>query len=377
MWQEFVKPILSTSNHNELPVVIFDGKNDHEVLQCKIALIGVKDNRGSSNENTNGIDIIRKQFYNFRSLPDNIKIADIGNIEAGETQKDTLVAIEYTLQSLIKSNILPIVLGGSIVQAYAQATAYFHLENKIDLVLLDEQFELETFFEGQELTEKNYLYKLFIEHTLLINSFTLLGYQSYYVRDTYLKMLRDMKHDYYRLGMLREDIKEVEPMVRNSDTLALNINAIRSCDAPGCTNASPNGFFADEMCQVLRYASASDKFTSIGIYNYNAELDIQEVTAKGIAQMIYYIIDGYTLRVGDYPIVDENDFLKFILHIEDANEELVFMKSKKSNRWWIRIPIMVKGKKKFQMYPCSYKDYLEAMENEIPDIWLKALDRIS
>lgn len=377
MWQEFVKPILSTSNHNELPVVIFDGKNDHEVLQCKIALIGVKDNRGSSNENTNGIDIIRKQFYNFRSLPDNIKIADIGNIEAGETQKDTLVAIEYTLQSLIKSNILPIVLGGSIVQAYAQATAYFHLENKIDLVLLDEQFELETFFEGQELTEKNYLYNLFIEHTLLINSFTLLGYQSYYVRDTYLKMLRDMKHDYYRLGMLREDIKEVEPMVRNSDTLALNINAIRSCDAPGCTNASPNGFFADEMCQVLRYASASDKFTSIGIYNYNSELDIQEVTAKGIAQMIYYIIDGYTLRVGDYPIVDENDFLKFILHIEDANEELVFMKSKKSNRWWIRIPIMVKGKKKFQMYPCSYKDYLEAMENEIPDIWLKALDRIS
>ncbi len=378
MWRDYIQPTDGSLNRNDLPVVIFNGNNSKEVYDCAIALVGICDSRGSEYNAgaEGGADAVREAFYAFKSFPAKVKVADLGNVWTGETQADTLVAIEQVCSALVKVNILPIFIGGSVIQAYAQASSYVHLERKIDMLLIDEQFELETYFEGQHLNERNYLYKLFVEHALLINSFSLLGYQTYYVRDAYLKMLQEMKHDAYRLGALREDIREAEPMVRNGDMVALNISALRGCDAPGYVHASPNGFFADEMCQIMRYAAASDKLTSLGIYNYNPQYDIRGMTAKAIAQMIWYAIEGYSMRVNDYPVVRESDFTKFMVHMEDVEEALVFMKSKKSDRWWMRIPIRIKGKTKYQMYPCSYRDYLVAMENEIPDVWLKALHRM-
>lgn len=379
MWRDYIQPVDTDLNKYDLPVIIYDGKNSKEVYDCSIALIGISDHRGSEyNEGAQAAaDAVRAAFYNFKSFPAKVSVADLGNIHGGESQGDILAAIEQVCSALIKVNILPIFIGGSVTQAYGQASAYVHLGKKIDMLLIDEQFELETYFEGQNLNERNYLYKLFVEHAMLINSFSLLGYQSYYVRDTYLKMLQDMRHDAYRLGYLREDIREVEPLVRNGDMLALNISGLRGCDAPGYVHAGPNGFFSDEMCQIMRYAAASDKLTSLGIYNYNPKYDIRGMTAMAIAQMIWYAIEGYSMRVSDYPVVRESDFTKFMVHMEEVEEALVFMKSKKSDRWWIRIPLKIKGKTKYQMYPCSYRDYMTAMDNEIPDVWLKALHRMS
>lgn len=378
MWRDYIHPVSPKMNKNELPIIIYNGNNSKEIYDSAIAIVGVCDSRGSEYNAgaEDGADIVREEFYAFKSLPTHHRIADLGNICKGATQADTLSAIEQVSSALIKANIFPIFIGGSVVQAYAQAAAYLHLEKKIDMLLIDEQFELETYFDGQDINEKNYLYKLFVDHALLINSFALVGYQSYYVRDAYLKMLRDMKHDAYRLGALREDIREAEPLVRNGDMLAVNIAALKGCDAPGYIHAGPNGFFSDEMCQIMRYATASDKMTSLGIFNYNPKYDIRGITAKAIAQMIWYAIEGFGMRVGDYPVVKESDFTKFMVHMEDVEEALVFMKSKKSDRWWLRIPMSVRGKTKYQMYPCSYKDYMTAMDNEIPDVWLKALHRM-
>ena len=47
---------------------------------------------------------------------------------------------------------------------------------------------------------------------------------------------------------------------------------------------------------------------SIGIYDFNPTLDKSEVTAKQVAQMVWYFIEGVSLRRHDYPIVNENDF---------------------------------------------------------------------
>ena len=47
---------------------------------------------------------------------------------------------------------------------------------------------------------------------------------------------------------------------------------------------------------------------------------------------------------------------------------IIFLQSKKTGRWWMQLP-----NKKF--IACSYKDYVQASQNEIPERWLRAQER--
>jgi len=65
--------------------------------------------------------------------------------------------------------------------------------------------------------------------------------------------------------------------------------------------------------------------------------------------------------------IDEKDsFSEY--HTAFAEVETTFLQSKKTGRWWMQLP-----DKKF--IACSYKDYLLASSNEIPERWLRAQER--
>ena len=115
--------------------------------------------------------------------------------------------------------------------------------------------------------------------------------------------------------------------------------------------------------------------SSLGIYNYNPEFDIRRTTATGIAQMIWYFIEGIEIRKSDYPVVSMQQFQKFLVEIEGHEEEIIFLKSMKSDRWWLHVPVGSSKKRYYKMIPCSYKDYLTALENEIPEKWITAYSR--
>ena len=51
----------------------------------------------------------------------------------------------------------------------------------------------------------------------------------------------------------------------------------------------------------MKYAGMSDKLSSVGIYEYNSELDKNRMGAKLIAQMIFFLVTGFYNRKGDYP----------------------------------------------------------------------------
>ena len=160
--------------------------------------------------------------------------------------------------------------------------------------------------------------------------------------------------------------------MRNADLLSFDVSAIRYSDAPGNGNAGPNGFYGEEACQIVRYAGISDKLTSIGFYEMNPKLDRQGQTAHLVSQMIWYFIDGYYNRAHDFPFTNEEDYLKYRVTITDHKEEIVFFKSKKTDRWWMEIPLPAEQKIKYERHylvPCSYKDYQEACNNDIPDRW--------
>ncbi|MCO5229824.1 MAG: formimidoylglutamase [Chitinophagales bacterium] len=380
MLTDYIQPITSEYYQVQGKPIYFYTGNDEELENFKIAIIGIKDFRGHL-ENSgceSGPDSIRKQLYQLHHFDNNLPIIDLGNILPGEKYSDTIIALKEVINTLNRKNITTIVLGGDMGLTLGQYQGLCHQDRLIDMVVIDERIVISEPKEDAETHESNYLFKIFTERPNFINDFKLLGYQTYFNHIRDLDILEEMQMGAYRLGELREDMLSVEPLIRDADILSFNISALKSCDAPGYILASPNGFFSDEACQIMRFAGASDKLSSIGIYNYNPELDTRNITAIGIAQMIWYFIEGISIRKQDYPVVNENNFQKFIINLEDSSNEIIFLKSKKSDRWWFHIPIVNNGntkKKVFKMIPCSYKDYLTAINNEIPEKWEKAFSR--
>ncbi|HUH74413.1 MAG TPA: formimidoylglutamase [Chitinophagales bacterium] len=379
MLTDYIQPIES-KNYQVIgkPVYFYTG-NDDELDNFKIAIIGVMDSRGHAENNgcELGPEYIRKQLYALHNFDTNHPIIDLGNILPGHEYSDTVIALQEVTKILYKKSIVTIILGGDMSLTLGQYKGISNQDEMLDLIVIDERIVISEPNEGDEIHESNYLFKLFTEKPNRVNDFKLLGYQTYFNHGRDLDILEQMQMETYRLGVLREDIMEIEPLVRDADMLSFNISAIKACDAPGYALPSPNGFFSDEACHIMRFAGASDKLSSLGIYNYNPELDIRNITSVGIAQMIWYFIEGISIRKQDYPVVSEKNFQKFIINLDDKNHEIIFLKSKKSDRWWFHIPIIQKDLKKkiYKMIPCSYGDYQTAINNEIPERWEKAFSR--
>jgi hypothetical protein len=66
------------------------------------------------------------------------------------------------------------------------------------------------------------------------------------------------------------------------------------------------------------------------------------------------------------PLSDKNQFLEY--HITFTDNDTVFYKSKKTNRWWMKV-------QDDHIIACAYQDYITACNNEIPERWLREMER--
>jgi hypothetical protein len=157
----------------------------------------------------------------------------------------------------------------------------------------------------------------------------------------------------------------MEPVLRNSNFLSFDISAIANSYAPANT-LSPNGLTGEEACTLVRFAGMSPNITSIGIYGYDPLLDREDMTAKQISHMLWYMLDGRSRGKREAELDEKDSFNEY--HTAFAEVETTFLQSKKTGRWWMQLPDKV-------FIACSYKDYLLASSNEIPERWLRAQER--
>ncbi|MEI6122071.1 MAG: formimidoylglutamase [Bacteroidota bacterium] len=347
--------------------------------EIDIAIIGVNEGRASVNNAkcSQAPDSVRKYLYNLYKPNFNLRIMDLGNIKPGKTLKDTYYAYCDVVATLLKKNILPVIIGGGQDLTYANYLAYESIGRIINIVTVDPAFDLGD--TESSLSSKTYLNKIITHQPSYLFNFTNIGYQSYFVDYEAVELMKKLYFDVYRLGFVQSEIEEVEPMVRNADMISVDISSVRQSDAPGNGNACPNGFYGEELCRIMRYAGLSDKLSSIGIYEINPEKDNNGQTAHLAAQAIWYFVDGFYNRKMDLPVKDKKDYIKYRVMIKQLQNEIVFFKSKKSDRWWMEVPCPTKLKSKYERHylvPCSYLDYQTAMKEEIPDRWWQAYQKL-
>lgn len=343
-----------------------------------LAIIGVTENRGA--ENNKGCeeapDEIRKKLYTLKTFGHAYKIIDLGNIRMGETQQDTYAALTVVMVDLMRNNILPIIIGGSQDLTFAMYAAYQKLEQTVNIVTIDSHFDLGS--TEEKINNKSFVGKIVLQEPNFLFNLSNIGYQSYFAGSDSIELMDKLYFDVYSLGQVRKDMEDSEPIIRNADIVSFDISAIRQSDAPGNGNASPNGFFGDEACQLARYAGISDKLSSFGIFEVNPLFDYHGQTAHLASQMIWYFIEGFYQRKKELPVPSKTGFIKYNVNMNVAEKELVFYKSKRSERWWMEVPY-TNDKMRYhrqQFIPCSYKDYQTAMQDEMPERWWQAFQKL-
>ncbi|NLU94156.1 formimidoylglutamase [Chitinophaga sp. Ak27] len=344
---------------------VYEEHHQPDIELADIILLGVGEERGSASgkTSTNGPDAVRREFFRLYNWHRDIKLADIGNLQSGAFLADAYAAMKTVIAELLAINKTVIILGGSHDLTYPQYKAYASQQLIIEATVADALIDLK---EESSVRSERFLMDILTEQPNYLRHYNHIGFQSYFVHPRMLETLDKLRFDCFRLGRIRENMEEAEPVLRHSDLFSLDINIIRHTDAPA-NQLSPNGFSGEEACSLARYAGMSSRLSSFGIYGYRPEKDKEQLTARQISQMMWYFMDGRAVRNREALLEDRDAFWEF--HIAFSDIETVFLKSKKTGRWWMQLPDR-------EFVPCAYNDYLMASNNEMPERWLRHQERL-
>lgn len=344
---------------------------------ARIAIVGVLENRNDINyigEEFN-FNEVRKSLYSLFPGNWSSTIVDLGDINKGESVEDTYFALKTILEILIPKKIIPIILGGSQDLTYANYRAYDSLAPMVNIVNVDSKFDLGD--SQKPIKNDSFVGKIILDQPYNLFNYASVGYQTYFNSQEEIDLMDKLYFEYYRLGQVSKDISLVEPVMRDANIVTIDLGCIKAAELSERQKVTPNGFDGKEICSITRYAGISNKVSSFGIYEYKPSSN-DDITSMLMAQMIWYFIEGVNYRVKDDDFSDEDSYQKFITLTDD--QELIFYKSNKTQRWWIEIPFLsnVNNKlKRHTLLPCMHEDYLDACNNKLPDRWFKAFQKNS
>lgn len=357
-------------------IQINKGQNFPELENKGIAFFSIPEYRNNKGkEDVASHQSFRASLYNLQlGVNWEHSIYDLGIIQPGKEIKDSYHAIKTVCSELIKKDIIPIVIGGSQDLTRSIYKAYGQLEQLVNLTTIDNQLDLGD--HEKDIKHDGWLSHVLLQKPCYLFNYSNIGAQTHYIPKSTLDLFNNLYFDICRLGQVNHNIETTEPILRNTDLLSVDLTSIRASDLQNENYTSPNGLFAHQACQILKYAGISDKLTSLGIFNYYGSDN--KTTDELIAQLIWYFNEGYAHRKGDFPIGSKKGYTKFNVFLEDLEEEILFYKSNKSSRWWIEVPYPSSTNSKYirhQMVPCSYETYQKTMQGEVPDLWWKTYQK--
>ena len=342
----------------------YDDEGFPDIDEVDLVFIGCGEQRGNGMHMAYSAapDAIRRQFYSLFFWHQDLRMADLGNLRKGADLADTYAALKTVISELLNEKKTVVILGGSHDLTLAQYYAFEDNKSVIEVANADALIDLDL---DSDFRCDNFLMEMLTGEPNYVRHYNHIGFQSYYVHPRMLETMDKLRFDCYRVGHVKENIEEMEPVLRNSQLFSFDISSIAYAYAPA-NNTSPNGFNGEEACVLMRYAGMSPNVRSIGIYGYDPDKDLHDLTAKQISQMLWYLLDGRSRGRREAILDEKESFNEY--HTAFAEVETTFLQSKKTGRWWMQLP-----DKRF--IACSYKDYLLASSNEIPERWMRAQER--
>tara|TARA_B110001452_G_scaffold227905_1_gene203032 strand:- start:1183 stop:2352 length:1170 start_codon:yes stop_codon:yes gene_type:complete len=352
--------------------IFSDVTSPPDLANIDIAIIGVSEYRNGKNslDENFSLNEIRKTFYSLYPGNWSVNIVDLGDLILGDTVADTYLAMQSIISALLKNNIIPIIIGGTQDLTYANYRSYDYLEKTVNIVNIDSNFDLGD--SSKPIKNNSFLSKIILDKPHNLFNYSVLGYQTYFNSQEEIDLMEKLYFEAYRLGELNNNIQNAEPILRDANIVSLDLKSVRSSELSPKQKFSPNGFDGKEVCAISRYAGISNKVSSFGIYEYTPSNE-DEATEMLIAQVLWYFIEGFSCRIMDNNFHKVEDFQKFTVLVD--SQELIFIKSIRSSRWWVEIPFVQNSNNKLEdhsLLPCMHQDYIDATNGVIPERWFKA-----
>jgi formiminoglutamase len=359
-------------------VDVYTQGNFPNLSEADVVIFSIVENRGLDSEIVKlNFNDIRFQLFSLFQGENRLRIADLGDLKLGASPSDTYQLLADVLQECNERGLFALFLGGSQDCTIGQYRSFVQSNQFCNMVSIDSRFDLG--INEQSINSKSYLSHIFNHQPNVLFNFSNLGYQSYLVSRPEIELLNKLFFDAHRLGEIRSNLEEVEPVLRDANFISLDMNAVKMSDSPAVIDGSPNGLSSDEICQLMRYSALGHKLQSLAIYNFNEVLDINSQTSKLIAQMVWCFFEGYFHKMRNITANDEN-LVKYHVSMHDGEYNTCFYKNKHNDKWWMEIPILSDSNLNLSpncFVPCSYKDYLLASNGDVPERWWKAFQKVN
>lgn len=340
---------------------LYSEPNLQKSVDVQIAIIGIDETRNAyPMPYAAKADNVRYWLYQLSAF-NNLKITDFGNLILGNNAADTYSAVSYITESLVSGGVIPIYIGGSHDLTLPIVEGLLNLQKQTEIGILDSSFDV---LNSESVNSRSFVGAIAQKHKSRVIT-NIIGYQSYLVSAAQQDYLNDVNIDSYRIGLLRQNINEMEPVLRDCDLISFDAGSVRQTDMPSSQQLSPNGLYTEEACQLATFAGLSDKSKAFGIFGLVSKNTPMEVSASLTAQIVWHYIYGVSQRKNDYPKCNLDGYKKIFVKLNNTESDIVFYQNLENERFWMEIP-EIKGKEK-RIISCSKSDYTQLVNNKISD----------
>ena len=205
-----------------------------------VVLLGVLENRNDHNYIGEEFQLneIRKAFYALFPGSWNTTIADLGDINRGESVEDTYFALKEAITILVKKNIIPLILGGSQDLTYANYRAYDALIPMVNIVNVDAQFNLGD--SSKPIKNNSFVGKIILDQPYNLFNYATIGYQTYFNSQEEIDLMDNLYFESYRLGAISNDVTIVEPVLRDANIVSIDLTSVKGSEVSLKQKYSPN-----------------------------------------------------------------------------------------------------------------------------------------
>ena len=346
---------------------LYDSEKSNYSL-IDIAVIGINEYRNSEKANSKfiNLDKFRKEFYSLFYGNWSTNILDLGNVISGESYSDTYFAIESIHKDLINQNIVVIFIGGGQDFTFSLYKSLSKKHKKVNICSVDNKFDFGKI--KKKFNSSSYMSKIIMDKNNSLNHFCNLGYQTFLNSQEEIDLLNKFNFESHRLGEITDNIKIVEPVLRESNLLSVDFKSIKASEINFVHNY-PNGFEGNQLCSILRYAGISNKIDSVGLF----ELFDSSISSALLSQSIWYFIEGFSLRLDEDP--NSINFNGYTYNVICEGMNLKFYNSELTQKWWVEFVNSNKTQDIYFPLPCNKRDYLMSCDEILSDRLLMLIKR--
>ncbi|HPD95316.1 MAG: arginase family protein [Bacteroidales bacterium] len=317
--------------------------------------------------------LFREYLYALAGIKMKGTIFDLGILIPSKSQSDAYQTFQSVCELLAQTNAAIVFIGSSHELTYYAYEGFKSTENLLSLSIIDSKIDVNS--DVTDFHSENFINKLLNEKVESLLNLSVIGFQTYLTGNSAINQITKKHHELYRLGNIRSGYFDVEPALRNSQILSFDLSAIRNSDYPANEYPTPNGLYAEEACQLCRFAGGGEKNRFLGLFECKHEKDT--VSTMLTAQLVWHYIDGFAQRKIKNPLQNPSLFKKFIVNTGTPEVDMNFYSDELTNRWWFEFPISSKKvKQKNMVFPCSQADYIVASRGDVPDRWLNFFEKI-